>query len=132
MMITLALFIALCLIGQLAMEAVAYTFKLWTYTSKKNFLIHIILAVMLVFGVLSYLVSGMHWYVRYPAGVIVGFLYEYGNASGLDLFYFPDNKFLIFRSKASILVVISLMWGLYPLIVPIVYRYIAPVIMKAG
>ena len=123
---------ALCLIGQLAMEAVAYTFKLWIYTSKKNFLIHIILAVMLVFGVLSYLVSGMHWYLRYPVGVIVGFLYEYGNASGLDMFYFPDNKFLIFRSKASVLVVISLMWGLYPLIVPIVYRYIAPVIMKAG
>jgi hypothetical protein len=130
MAVKLAVFIVLCLIGQLTMEAVAYAFKLWIYTSKKNFMIHIIFAVMIVFGGLSYLVSDLHWYIRYPAGVIVGFLYEYGNASGLDMFYFPDNKFLMFRSKASVLVVISLMWGLYPLIVPIVYRYIAPFIAK--
>ncbi len=132
MVIDVAVFMVLCLAGQLVMEAAAYKFKLWTYTSKKNFVIHIVLAVMLVFGGLSYLVSGMHWYLRYPAGVLVGFLYEYSNASGLDMFYFPDNKFLIFRSKASVLTVISLMWGLYPLIVPIVYRHLAPLIMKAG
>ncbi len=130
MAVKLAVFIVLCLIGQLTMEAVAYTFNLWIYTSKKNFMIHIIFAVMIVFGGLSYLVSDLHWYIRYPAGVIVGFLYEYSNASGLDMFYFPDNKFLMFRSKASVLIVISLMWGLYPLIVPIVYRYIAPFITK--
>lgn len=125
----LIVFMALCLIGQLVMEAAARSFKLWIYTSKKNFLIHMVLAVIIVFGGLSYLVSGLHWYLRYPAGVLVGFLYEYGNSSGLDMFYFPDNKFLIFKSKASILVVISLMWGLYPLIVPIVYGFIAPSIM---
>jgi hypothetical protein len=132
MVVKLAVFMVLCLIGQLSMEAVAYKFKLWIYTSKKNFIIHIILAVMIVFGGLSYLVSGTHWYIRYPAGVVVGFLYEYSNASGLDMFYFPDNKFLMFRGKTSVLIVISLMWGLYPLIVPIVYRYIVPFILKAG
>ncbi len=132
MVLTVAVFMALCLVGQLAMEAVAYVFRLWIYTSKKNFIIHIVLAVMLVFGGLSYLVRDVPWYLRYPAGVLVGFLYEYANASGLDMFYFPDNKFLVFRSKASVLAVISLMWGLYPLIVPIVARYLAPFLLKAG
>ena len=120
----------LCLVGQLGMEAIAYTFKLWTYTSKKNLLIHLIFAVMIVFGGVSYLVSGMHWYIRYPIGVALGFIYEYSNASGLDMFYFPDNKFLFFKGKTSILIVISLMWGVYPLLVPVVYRYIAPFIVK--
>ncbi len=127
----LVIFMALCLIGQLAMEVIARTFKLWIYTSKKNFLIHIVLAVTIVFGGLSYLLGGLHWYIRYPVGAAVGFLYEYSNASGLDMFYFPDNKFLIFKGRASILIVISLMWGLYPLIVPVVYSSIAPLIMHA-
>lgn len=121
----LIVFMTLCLVGQLVMEAIAYIFKLWVYTSKKNFLIHIIFAVIIVFGLLSYLLSGYHWYIRYPIGIVVGFLYEYSNISGLDMFYFPNNKFLIFKGKASILVIISLMWGLYPLLVPIVYRLIA-------
>lgn len=127
-MMKVAVFMLLCLAGQLGMEAIAYTFKLWTYTSKKNLLIHLIFAVMLVFGVVSFLVSGLHWYIRYPIGVALGFIYEYSNASGLDMFYFPDNKFLLFKGKTSILIVISLMWGVYPLVVPIVYRYIAPYI----
>jgi hypothetical protein len=112
------------------METIAYTFKLWVYTSKKNFILHIILAVMLVFGGVSYLVSGLHWYVRYPIGVLIGFVYELSNISGLDMFYFPDNKFLIFKGKMPIVIVISLMWGLYPLLVPVVYRYIAPFVIK--
>ncbi|MGB9735584.1 MAG: hypothetical protein ACP5JP_04920 [bacterium] len=127
----LIVFMGLCLVGQLAMEIIAYTFKLWIYTSKKNFIIHIILAVVIVFGLLSYLLSNFHWYIRYPAGVLVGLLYEYSNISGLDMFYFPGNKFLIFKGKTSIIIVISLMWGLYPLFVPIVYRLIAP-ILKLG
>jgi|YelNatPaOPRAMG01_1025707.scaffolds.fasta_scaffold25668_4 hypothetical protein len=130
MLSKLAVFMVLCLIGQLAMETIAYTFKLWVYTSKKNFILHIILAVMLVFGGVSYLVSGLHWYVRYPIGVLIGFVYELSNISGLDMFYFPDNKFLIFKGKMPIVIVISLMWGLYPLLVPVVYRYIAPFVIK--
>ncbi|MCL4557254.1 MAG: hypothetical protein M1491_01220 [Deltaproteobacteria bacterium] len=127
-MVKVAVFMLLCLVGQLGMEAVAYAFKLWKYTSAKNLLVHLVLAVMVVFGGVSFLVSGLHWYIRYPIGVVLGFVYEFSNASGLDMFYFPGDRFLFFKGKASILVVISLMWGVYPLIVPIVYGYLAPLI----
>jgi len=118
----LLIFMLLCLIGQLAVEGIAYIFKLWVYTSKKNFILHIILAVIIVFGGLSFIVSGLPWFIRYPIGVAVGLLYEYGNSSGLNLFYFPNNKFLIFKNKAFILILMGLLWGLYPLLVPVVYR----------
>ena len=124
----LAVFMLLCLIGQLTVEGIAYIFKLWIYTSKKNFILHIILAVIIVFGGLSFIVSGLHWFIRYPIGVAVGLLYEYGNASGLNLFYFPNNKFLVFKNKTFILILMGLLWGLYPLLVPVVYRALIPLI----
>ncbi len=128
-MVKVAVFMLLCLVGQLGMEAVATAFKLWKYTSVKNLVVHVVLAVMIVFGGVSFLVSGLPSYVRYPIGVALGFIYEFSNASGLDLFYFPGDRFLFFRRRASIIIVISLMWGMYPLLVPIVYSYVAPLIV---
>ncbi|MCL4478566.1 MAG: hypothetical protein M1381_05630 [Deltaproteobacteria bacterium] len=118
----LVIFMLLAVIGQTGAEIIAYLWKLWRYTSKKNFVLHMLLVVAIVFGGLAYFTADMRWFIRYLIGFGFGFLYEYANATGLDLFYFPNNKFLMFKNKYIIMTIMAMLWGLYPLIIPVVYR----------
>ena len=112
----LTAFLSGVVIGSLA-ELVARTFGLWRYRKP----IYPILNVLLVFGgvmaALSLQIPAYGWPLIVACAYVIGLAYELVDLHILDWWYFPDDRFLLFRGRLGCAMSVAVLWAGVPLFI---------------
>jgi hypothetical protein len=97
-------------------EAFARIFRLWLYRKPSYPVLNVLLMFGAVMGGLSLAVPalGFLWVFLVAAGI--GYGYEQLNFSSLDWWYFPEDRFLVFRGRQACALSVGALWGLVPLV----------------
>lgn len=113
-----------CFVGAVA-ETSARVFSLWRYPNPAYIAINIFCMFGLIMAGLSYLMIPLGWAPVFLIATAIGVGYEHLNFSVLNWWYFPNDRFLIFKGKQACALSVGALWGLVPIIVHIVADYTA-------
>lgn len=97
-------------------EMCARLLKLWVYRQPQTLLLNVIVVFGLVMGAIATLVPRHGMLPAFVIGCAVGLAYELANLAFLEWWDFPQQRLGFIRGHAAIVVVLSLGWGMVPLI----------------
>lgn len=120
----LTAFLSGVVIGSLA-ELIARTFGLWRYRKP----IYPVLNVLLVFGgimaALSLQIPVHGWPLMVACAFLIGLAYELLDLYVLDWWYFPGERFLLFRGRLGCAIPVAVLWAGVPLFIHLLGMLIA-------
>jgi hypothetical protein len=96
-------------------EGCARLLNLWVYRQPQTAVLNIIV-VFGGMGAMGTLVPRYGMLPAFAAGGAVGLLYEVANLAFLDWWEFPDRRIGFVRGHAAIVVLMSVGWGMVPLV----------------
>jgi hypothetical protein len=95
-------------------ECVARAGRLWLYRRPLYPVVNVLGMFGVVMGSLSLLVPSLGAGGVFLLGLALGYGYEWWNLTRLDWWYFPNDRFLVFRGKPSCAVAVAALWGTVP------------------
>jgi hypothetical protein len=97
-------------------EIVARALRLWLYRHPLLVLLNIVVVYGLIMGGLASRLRPLGALFVFAAAAIIGLSYELANLQFLRFWRFPDERGDSSGARAAMVVVISLLWGLVPLL----------------
>jgi hypothetical protein len=106
-------------------EISARTLRLWLYRKPVYPVINVVVMFGITMGSLSLLATRWGLAAAFAAGTAVGFAYEWLNFLALDWWYFPDDRFLVFRGRAAMAASVAVIWGAVPVMIAVLKPLVA-------
>ena len=100
-----------------AVETLAWAGRLWVYRRVINPVINVLVMFGVVMGALSLAVTTLGHLPVFLIGWAIGYGYEQLNFGVLDWWYFPADRFLLFKGRQACARSVGGLWGLVPLVV---------------
>jgi len=107
-----------------ASELGARTLRLWLYRRPVYPVANVVLMFGVTMGSLALLAGPWGLPAVFLLGTAVGFAYEWLNFLALDWWYFPDNRFLVFRGRMAIAASVAVTWGAVPVIIAVLGKHV--------
>lgn len=95
-------------------EGVARGGRLWLYRRPVYPVVNVLGMFGLVMGSLSLLVPQWGAVVVFLLALALGYAYEWWNLAMADWWYFPQDRFLVFRGKQGCALAVAVLWGTVP------------------
>ncbi|PLW69859.1 hypothetical protein [Pseudohalioglobus lutimaris] len=105
-------------------EAVARSARWWIYHKPSSPVINVLLMFGIVMGTLSAQVTQWGALQVTLIAFAIGYIYEIANFKWLCWWYFPDNKFLVFRGEQGCAISVACLWAAIPVSVDGVFRFL--------
>jgi hypothetical protein len=97
-------------------EGMARAGQLWLYRRPLYPVVNVLMMFGVVMGGLSLLVPYAGAAIVFLLGVALGYAYEWWNLARLDWWYFPHDRFLVFRGKQGCALAVAALWGTVPVV----------------
>lgn len=97
-------------------EGAARAGRLWLYRRPLYPVVNVVVMFGLVMGGLSLLVPQLGAAIVFLLGLTIGYAYEWVNFAALDWWYFPEDRFLVFRGRQGCALSVAVLWGTVPVL----------------
>ena len=95
-------------------ETVARTARFWIYRKPVYPVVNVLVMFGLVMGALAASASGWGLAAVTLIALLIGYAYEMANFRWLNWWYFPDDRFLVFRGQQACALAVACLWAMIP------------------
>lgn len=113
-MSTLPVFFLVAAALGVAAETVARTARFWIYHKPVYPVANVLVMFGLVMGTLAAMAPEWGVAVVTLIALLIGYAYEMANFRWLNWWYFPDDRFLVFRGKQACALAVACLWAAIP------------------